>query len=68
MRNTNYKWFEIRDGVEVIVRGQWYIVEGNVEDGMVFVVDQDGGAKEISINEIDHVYGNFRKLFTESED
>lgn len=46
----------IRDGQEVVINGMWYIVEGDEEDGWIFVVDQDGVSHEVHVGNIDHVY------------
>lgn len=45
-----------RDGQEVVIGGMLYIVEGDEEDGYIFVVDQEGGSREVHVSEIDHVY------------
>jgi hypothetical protein len=46
----------IRDGQEVVIGGMWYIVEGDEEDGWIFVCDQDGGSREVHVGDIDHIY------------
>jgi hypothetical protein len=46
----------LRNGQEVVINGMWYIVEGDEENGWVFVVDQNGGSREVNVGEIDHVY------------
>ena len=45
-----------RIGVDVVIEGQWHQIVGGYEDGMIMVVDQDGGEREVSVDMVDHIY------------
>jgi len=49
---------EIKEGTQIIFKGQWWIVEKIIENQAV-IVDQEGDEQVIFINQIDTILPSF---------
>ena len=47
---------ELKEGVQVIVKGRWMIVESDDGDGFFTAIDDDGMDYTINENMVDHIY------------
>lgn len=54
---VNY-FMEIKEGTQIIFKGQWWIVEQIIENEAV-IVDQEGDEQVIFINQIDTILPSF---------
>jgi len=54
---VNY-FMEIKEGTQIIFKGQWWIVEKIIENQAV-IVDQEGDEQVIFINQIDTILPSF---------
>lgn len=54
---VNY-FMEIKEGTQIIFKGQWWIVEKIIENEAV-IVDQEGDEQVIFINQIDTILPSF---------
>ena len=54
---VNY-FMEIKEGTQIIFKGQWWIVEKIIENEAV-IVDQEGDEQVIFINQIDTILPYF---------
>ena len=54
---VNY-FMEIKEGTQIIFKGEWWIVEKIIENEAV-IVDQEGDEQVIFINQIDTILPSF---------
>ena len=55
---VNY-FMEIKEGTQIIFKGQWWIVEKIIENEVAVIVDQEGDEQVIFINQIDTILPSF---------
>ena len=56
---------QIGNGAEIVSQGKWFIVtDTDLENGLVWAMDQDGGEQEIAIDSIDDISESLADMVT----